>query len=109
MRVLGLDWVVVLTGPQLHASTVLVALRMLVALLSNANILHKFRDASGNGGWLNNLQQVAANRQGLVLGESVYVITGYCFTLLFYHHVHANYLVNFGRKNNDIFFFYWNC
>ena len=64
---LGLDWPVVLTSPHLHSSTVLVALRMLVALLSNASILLKFREASSNGGWLTNLQQVT-NKQGLVLG-----------------------------------------
>ena len=68
MRVLGLDWVVVLTGGHLHPSTMLIALRMLVALLSNNNILHKFREATANGGWLTNLQQVTSNRQGLVLG-----------------------------------------
>lgn len=60
---------VVLVGPHLHSSTVLVALRMLVALLSNSSILHKFREASSNGGWLTNLQQVTSDRQGLVLGK----------------------------------------
>ncbi|KAF2366372.1 protein of unknown function DUF4704 [Trinorchestia longiramus] len=71
VRVLGLDWVVVLTGPNLHPSTVLFALRMLVALLSNASVLQRFREASSNGGWLASVQQVISNRQGLVLGYSV--------------------------------------
>ena len=71
VRVLGLDWVVTLTSPHLHPSTVLIALRMLVALLSNVTILHKFREASSNGGWLTNLHLVTSNRVGLVLGYAV--------------------------------------
>ena len=69
MRVLGLDWVVIFTQANLHPTTVLVALKMLVALLSNASIIHKFRDASHNGGWLANTQQVTSNKHGQMLGE----------------------------------------
>lgn len=69
VKVLGLDWVLLFVQGHLHPSTVLVALRMLVALLSNGGILQKFRDASQNGGWMSGAQQVTNNKHGQVLGE----------------------------------------
>ncbi|KAK7077189.1 WD repeat and FYVE domain-containing protein 3 [Halocaridina rubra] len=71
VKVLGLDWVLLFVQGHLHPSTVLIALRMLVALLSNAGILQKFRDASHNGGWMTDAQQVTTNKYGQVLGYSV--------------------------------------
>ncbi|KAK3895111.1 hypothetical protein Pcinc_001157 [Petrolisthes cinctipes] len=71
VKVLGLDWVLLFVQGHLHPSTVLVALRMLVALLSNAGILQKFRDASQNGCWMSGAQQVTNNKHGQVLGYSV--------------------------------------
>lgn len=69
VKVLGLDWVLLFAQGHLHPSTVLIALRMLVALLSNAGILQKFRDASHNGGWMTDAQQVTSNKYGQVLGK----------------------------------------
>ncbi|XP_076043582.1 WD repeat and FYVE domain containing 3 bchs isoform X2 [Oratosquilla oratoria] len=72
VKVLGLDWVLLFAQGHLHPSTVLIALRMLVALLSNANILYKFREASNNGGWMTDAEQVmATNKKGQVFGYSV--------------------------------------
>ncbi|XP_045600783.1 WD repeat and FYVE domain-containing protein 3 isoform X4 [Procambarus clarkii] len=71
VKVLGLDWVLLFTQGHLHPSTVLIALRMLVALLSNSGILQKFRDASQNGGWMTDAQQVTNTKFGQVLGYSV--------------------------------------
>lgn len=69
VKVLGLDWVLLFAQGHLHPSTVLIALRMLVALLSNASILQKFRDATHNGGWMTDAQQVTSNKSGQFLGE----------------------------------------
>lgn len=66
---LGLDWVLLFAQGHLHPTTVLIALRMLVALLSNTSILHKFRDATHNGGWMTDAQQVTSNKFGQVLGK----------------------------------------
>ncbi|KAG0712298.1 WD repeat and FYVE domain-containing protein 3 [Chionoecetes opilio] len=71
VKVLGLDWVLLFAQGHLHASTVLVAIRMLVALLSNVAILQKFRDATHNGGWMTDAAQVTSNKFGQVLGYSV--------------------------------------
>lgn len=79
VKVLGLDWVLLFVQGHLHPSTVLVALRMLVALLSNAGILQKFRDASQNGGWMSGAQQVTNNKHGQVLGEL------FCFYFTSWH------------------------
>ncbi|XP_068245244.1 WD repeat and FYVE domain-containing protein 3 isoform X2 [Palaemon carinicauda] len=71
VKVLGLDWVLLFVQGHLHPSTVLVALRMLVALLSNSGLLQKYREASHNGGWMTDAQQVTTNKFGQVLGYSV--------------------------------------
>lgn len=71
VKVLGLDWVLLFAQGHLHPSTVLIALRMLVALLSNASILQKFRDATHNGGWMTDAQQVTSNKSGQFLGKCV--------------------------------------
>ncbi|XP_063865461.1 WD repeat and FYVE domain-containing protein 3-like isoform X1 [Scylla paramamosain] len=71
VKVLGLDWVLLFAQGHLHPTTVLIALRMLVALLSNTTILQKFRDATHNGGWMTDAQQVTSNKFGQVLGYSV--------------------------------------
>lgn len=68
---LGLDWVLLFAQGHLHPTTVLIALRMLVALLSNTTILQKFRDATHNGGWMTDAQQVTSNKFGQVLGKHV--------------------------------------
>lgn len=69
MKVLGLDWVVVFTQGHLHSSTVLIALKMLVALLSNNAILTKFREASHNGAWLSNAHLATETRQPHLSGK----------------------------------------
>ena len=71
VKVLGLDWVVMFSQGHLHDSTVVVCLKMLVALLSNASILAKFRDASHNGGWLSNAQMVIEHRQNQAVGKEI--------------------------------------
>ena len=51
-KVLGLDWFVVLLSAHLDPSTNLIALQLLSCMLCHQNLLLKFRDASSNGGWL---------------------------------------------------------
>lgn len=54
----------------LHSSTVTVALRILVVLLSNQSILNRFREGLCGGGWLDHTDSVLTNKIGTVLGES---------------------------------------
>lgn len=73
VRVLGLDWVLLWTQPNLHPSTVVWGLRILVALCSNPVVLQKFREGSGSGGWLQDTQHLQDKMGGLLgyqLGSS---------------------------------------
>ncbi|KAG8229679.1 hypothetical protein J437_LFUL010268 [Ladona fulva] len=51
-KVLGFDWVLLFLQGHLHPTTVVWGLRVLVALCSVPPLLQKFREATGNGGWL---------------------------------------------------------
>lgn len=66
VRVLGLDWVLLWTQPNLHPSTVVWGLRILVALSSNPVLLQKFREGSGSGGWLQDTQHLQDKMGGLL-------------------------------------------
>lgn len=66
VRVLGLDWALLWTQPNLHAGTVVWGLRILVALCSNPILLQKFRDGSGSGGWLQDTQHLQDKMGGLL-------------------------------------------
>lgn len=62
VRVLGFDWVLALLAPKVHSATVFLALRILLALLAHPHLLSKFREGSGNGGWLSDADSVVRNR-----------------------------------------------
>lgn len=66
VRVLGLDWVLLWTQPNLHPSTVVWGLRILVALCSNPLLLQKFREGSASGGWLQDTQRLQDKMGGLL-------------------------------------------
>jgi hypothetical protein len=71
VRVVGFDWLMTLISPCAHAGTVLMALRILNALLAHPTLMVKFRDGSQNGGWLNETDSIVQNRAGVLLGFSV--------------------------------------
>lgn len=68
-RILGLDWVLLLLHPQIHASTVILGMRILVVLCANETIIGRFREGLQNGGYLKFTEQVSQSG-GLVLGQS---------------------------------------
>ncbi|CAL9708759.1 unnamed protein product [Knipowitschia caucasica] len=71
VRTLGFDWLLMLMEEHLHSTTVTAALWILVVLLSNASILHRFKEGLCGGGWLEHTDSVLSNRIGTVLGFNV--------------------------------------
>ncbi|XP_014261988.1 WD repeat and FYVE domain-containing protein 3 isoform X2 [Cimex lectularius] len=65
--VLGMDWPLLFLQPQLHSSTVIWGLRILVVLCSIPNLMIKFKDGASCGGWLHVADLVLQNRMGVVL------------------------------------------
>ncbi|KPJ11169.1 WD repeat and FYVE domain-containing protein 3 [Papilio machaon] len=75
-RVLGLDWLLSFMQENVHPTTVLWALRILVILCSGqgqpSSIMQRFREGAGNGGWLRHTEGSAAPQQaGVVLASAV--------------------------------------
>ncbi|CAH2076588.1 unnamed protein product, partial [Iphiclides podalirius] len=76
-RVLGMDWLLSFMQENVHPSTVLWALRILVILCSGQGqpsaIMQRFREGAGNGGWLRHTEMIAATQQaGVVLATTVH-------------------------------------
>lgn len=61
-RVLGLDWLMLFVQPQIHSTTVIWAMRILVVLLASETIIGRFRDAFCNGGYLRNTELVSKSK-----------------------------------------------
>ncbi|XP_071808138.1 WD repeat and FYVE domain-containing protein 3-like isoform X3 [Asterias amurensis] len=67
-KVLGYDWLLLVIQSHVHATTVIMGLRILVTMLHNQSAISKFRDGSYGGGWLDHTEAVLQNRMGVVLG-----------------------------------------
>lgn len=68
-KVLGLDWVLLFLQSDLHSTTVVWGLRILVAICSVQSILQKFKEGTSNGGWLRHTDH---NKMALALGIYIY-------------------------------------
>lgn len=66
-HVLGLDWPLLFLQQQLHPTTVVWGLRILVVMCSIPSLLSKFKEGSSTGGWLQDTELVVQNRMGVVL------------------------------------------
>ncbi|XP_063360999.1 WD repeat and FYVE domain-containing protein 3 [Cydia amplana] len=76
-RVLGMDWLLTFMQENVHPTTVLWALRILVILCSGQGqqsaILQRFREGAGNGGWLRHTEVVVTPQQaGVVLSTAIH-------------------------------------
>ncbi|KAG6445369.1 hypothetical protein O3G_MSEX003892 [Manduca sexta] len=76
-RVLGMDWLLSFMQENVHHTTVLWALRILVILCSGQGqqsaIMQRFREGAGNGGWLRHTEMIATPQQaGVVLTAAVH-------------------------------------
>ncbi|XP_071954048.1 WD repeat and FYVE domain-containing protein 3-like isoform X2 [Antedon mediterranea] len=73
-KILGLDWVLLFVQGHCHPTTVILGLRILLALLHNQSMISCFREGrerSYGGGWLDQTNQVLQNRVGVVLGYNL--------------------------------------
>lgn len=67
-RILGLDWVLLFLQQQVHSTTVILGLRILVVLCASETLISRFRDASQNGGYLRYTEFISQNNN-LGLGQ----------------------------------------
>lgn len=66
-KILGLDWVLVFLQQQVHSTTVIWAMRILVVLLSKESIIARFREGVMNGGYLRHTELISQNKNLVVL------------------------------------------
>ncbi|VDN90901.1 unnamed protein product [Brugia pahangi] len=71
VKTLGFDWVLALFTSGVHCTTVVLGLRILLALLKHDHLMQKFREGSANGGWLTDADSFVRNRAAVLLGFSV--------------------------------------
>lgn len=70
-RILGMDWILLLLQPQIHSSTVILGLRILVVLCANETIIGRFREGVQNGGYLKFTEQVSQSDKGIVFAPQI--------------------------------------
>jgi hypothetical protein len=68
LRILGFDWLLLFMQGNLHGTTVVMTMRILLLLLSNQSAMQKFREGTAGGGWLDETESVLQNRVGVLLG-----------------------------------------
>ena len=73
-RVLGFDWLLLFAQGHIHPSTISLALRLLLTMLTHPVAMQRFREGSHCGGWLTEAESVLQNRIGMVLGTYVSVV-----------------------------------
>ncbi|KAI6233883.1 hypothetical protein M3Y99_00857600 [Aphelenchoides fujianensis] len=73
---LGFGWLLALCGPGVHAGTVFLSLRILLAVTKHPTLMQHFKDGTSNGGWLQEADSVIRNRAAVLLGFSVSARTG---------------------------------
>ncbi|XP_047018830.1 WD repeat and FYVE domain-containing protein 3 isoform X2 [Helicoverpa zea] len=76
-RVLGMDWLLSFMLENVHPTSVLWALRIMVVLCSGQGqqsaIMQRFREGIGNGGWLRHTEMIAQPQQaGVVMTTTVH-------------------------------------
>jgi len=72
LKFLGFDWILLFMQPDVHPTTVVLAMRCLVAILSVPHYVAKFRDGILCSGWLTGTDVVLQKRHGLLLSEFQY-------------------------------------
>ena len=67
-RILGIDWILLLLQANVHSTTVILGMRILVVLCANESLIARFRDGNQNGGYLKYTEFVSQSNK-LVLGQ----------------------------------------
>ena len=66
-RILGIDWILLFIHPQVHSTSVVWAMRILVVLCANEQLIGRFRDGLHNGGYLRHTELISQNKNLVVL------------------------------------------
>lgn len=69
-RVLGLDWILLFLQPHIHASSVILSMRIMVVLCATETIINRFRDGLQNGGYLK-FTELVSQSDGLVFASQI--------------------------------------
>lgn len=70
-KILGFDWLLLFLQQHIHSTTVVLAMRILVAMGSSPMLINRFREGTNNGGWLRHTEQVTHNKMAVVLGYQI--------------------------------------
>lgn len=68
-KILGFDWLLLFLHPQVHASTVIWSMRVLVVLCAKENLIARFREGVLNGGYLRHTELISQNKNMVVLAS----------------------------------------
>ncbi|XP_073823647.1 LOW QUALITY PROTEIN: WD repeat and FYVE domain-containing protein 3-like [Musca autumnalis] len=61
-KTLGMDWLLLFMQPNVHFTTVIIAVRILVVICANESFLVRFRDSTHNGGYLRFTEMVSQKK-----------------------------------------------
>lgn len=68
---LGFDWILMFLQGHIHATTVIRALKILLVMFRNPQVVSKFRDGQSGGGWLKDTEMILKQQTGAnMLGKS---------------------------------------
>lgn len=73
-RILGFDWLLLYLQGHLHATTVKLAMKVLVTMLRNQENVRRFREGIGRGGWLGGTENILKNQMAIMPGEIYFLI-----------------------------------
>ncbi|XP_055386714.1 WD repeat and FYVE domain-containing protein 3 isoform X2 [Condylostylus longicornis] len=68
-KILGMDWLLLFMQPQVHFTTVIIAVRILVVVCANESFMVRFRDATHNGGYLK-FTELISQKKSICLGAT---------------------------------------
>lgn len=72
-KLLGFDWVLLFLQSNLHPTTVVLTLRVLLVMFRNVENVRRFRDGSYGGGWMGGTEVLLKNQMSIMLGKFFYI------------------------------------
>ncbi|KAI8741991.1 WD repeat and FYVE domain-containing protein 3 isoform X1 [Biomphalaria glabrata] len=67
-KLLGFDWLLLFLQSNLHPTTVVLTLRVLLVMFRNVENVRRFRDGSYGGGWMGGTEVLLKNQMSIMLG-----------------------------------------
>lgn len=79
VKILGFDWVLTLFMSEIHKSTLIIGIRILLQLVKHDHLLQKFKEGSSNGGWLSDADSVVRNRVAVLFIYCIFFFDFFVF------------------------------